>query len=232
MTVIFASDPSFQHTIHLREDDASLQRGARIFMNYCSGCHGLQYVRYQQLGLDLGIFKEDGTLHKKLIQRYLMFNETNPSNPIIPSLKQNDAIKWFGKAPPDLTLETRIRGANWVYHYLNSFCLDKKQAFGVNNLIYPNTKMPNVLESLSGQAICRKASDGKITLLRIKDGQLTQAGFEDTLLDLVSFLHYTANPHARESRLTGYFYLLILGIVCILLFLLKENYWKTIKKQD
>jgi ubiquinol-cytochrome c reductase cytochrome c1 subunit len=36
-------------------DMQSLQRGARNFMNYCSGCHSLKYLRYNRMAQDLQI---------------------------------------------------------------------------------------------------------------------------------------------------------------------------------
>ncbi len=37
---------------------ASLQRGARNFLGYCSGCHSLKYMRYSRMAEDLEIPEE------------------------------------------------------------------------------------------------------------------------------------------------------------------------------
>ena len=41
------------------DDQASLQRGAALYMNYCSGCHSLKYLRYARIGEDLGLTEDE-----------------------------------------------------------------------------------------------------------------------------------------------------------------------------
>jgi ubiquinol-cytochrome c reductase cytochrome c1 subunit len=124
-------------------NQASLQRGARNFMNYCSGCHGLKHLRYNRLAKDLEI-PED------LLKKNLMFTSEKPGDHILTAIPQAQAAQWFGQAPPDLTLSVRQRGADWVYSYLMSFYLDPKRPSGVNNTVLPNAAMPHVLWELQG----------------------------------------------------------------------------------
>src|SRR5688572_24353777 len=130
---------------------ASLQRGARDFMSYCSGCHSLKYLRYNRLGKDLGISEE-------LLKANLMFTSDKPGDHIISSMPKSSGNPaapapseiWFGRAPPDLTLSARERGASWIYSYLLSFYLDPSKPNGVNNLVLPGASMPHVLGDLQG----------------------------------------------------------------------------------
>ena len=127
-----------------------LQRGAKLFMNYCSGCHSLQYMRYNRMAKDIGLTTFDGEADPNLLYNNLIFTKAKVHDPIRISLPKSDAREWFGVLPPDLSLVARRRGSSWLYTYLKSFYIDKNRPFGTNNLIVPDTAMPNVLESLSG----------------------------------------------------------------------------------
>lgn len=122
---------------------ASAQRGARDFMNYCSGCHGLKHLRYNRMAADLGI-PED------VLKKNLMFTSEKPGDHILSSMPPDAAKGWFGQTPPDLTLTTRQRGIDWVYTYLLSFYLDPSRPTGVNNTVLPGASMPHVLWELQG----------------------------------------------------------------------------------
>ncbi len=124
-------------------DKESRQKGAQIFMNYCYGCHSLKYGRYNRVARDLGI-PED------LFQENLMFGDQKMGDLMAIGMDQLEAQEWFGIAPPDLTLETSLRGTDWVYTYLISFYEDINRPFGVNNKVYENVGMPHVLEDLQG----------------------------------------------------------------------------------
>src|SRR5580698_11251539 len=71
----------------------SLQRGARNFMNYCSGCHSLKYLRYNRLATDLKI-PESELAGNLMFTSDKVFDTVNSSMP-------KDSEAWFGKAPPD-----------------------------------------------------------------------------------------------------------------------------------
>ena len=126
------------------KDQASLQNGAKLFMNYCAGCHSTQYQRYNRVAKDLGI-PED------VMQANLNFTGVPVGELMKNAIPAKDAAEWFGAAPPDLTLVGRVRGANWLYTYLRTFYVDEERPFGVNNIIFPSVGMPHVLEPLQGR---------------------------------------------------------------------------------
>src|SRR5688572_29058081 len=97
-------------------DRASLQRGAQLYMNYCSGCHSLKYLRYSRMAEDLGLSEEE-------VMTNLNFTGAKFGEQIQVSMPHDPATKWFGKMPPDLSLISRVRGSDWIYTYLKSFYL-------------------------------------------------------------------------------------------------------------
>src|SRR5687768_15885859 len=121
-------------------DRASLQRGAALYMNYCSGCHSLKYLRYSRMAEDLGLTEEE-------VMQNLNFTGAKYGEQVLVSLSEADANKWFGKLPPDLSLISRVRGSDWIYTYLKSFYLDESRPLGWNNKLFPNASMPNPLRS-------------------------------------------------------------------------------------
>ena len=140
---------------------ASLQNGAKLFMNYCAGCHSTQYQRYNRVAKDLGI-PED------VMQANLNFTGAAVGDLMNNAIPEKDAADWFGAPPPDLTLVGRVRGANWLYTYLRTFYVDAERPFGVNNVIFPSVGMPHVLEPLQGRHTAivtnlTKGTDGQWT---------------------------------------------------------------------
>ena len=222
-------------------DKASLQRGAKLYMNYCSGCHSLKYLRYNRMAKDLGLTRFDGEIDKPLLVNNLIFSQEPIHSPIRIAMPAIDARQWFGVVPPDLSLETRIRGVDWVYTYLKSFYRDKSRPFGSNNLLVPGVAMPNVLEPLQGEQIAvkkRQSFDfGGETqeqevishLLIVKDGSMTQHQFDQTLDDLVNFLAYAAEPIKLERLTLGWFVMLFLIVLLVVAYFLKKTYWARIK---
>lgn len=96
-------------------DQASLQNGAKIFMNYCAGCHSTQYQRYNRVAEDLGIPPD-------LMMENLVFNPDAKIGDLMKSaIPEKQAAGWFGAPPPDLTLVARVRGTDWLYTYLRTF---------------------------------------------------------------------------------------------------------------
>jgi ubiquinol-cytochrome c reductase cytochrome c1 subunit len=133
-------------------DSASLQRGAKLFMNYCSGCHGLSFMRYNRMGRDIGISDE-------LLKDNLLFTGEKVEDKITTAMRAGDAAGWFGVAPPDLSVVARSRGPDWLYSYLVTFYADDNPSrpFGVNNLVFPDVGMPHVLWSLQGHQVLQRA---------------------------------------------------------------------------
>jgi ubiquinol-cytochrome c reductase cytochrome c1 subunit len=189
-------------------DQASLQRGAKLYMNYCLGCHGIQYERYNVMAQDIGIVGANGKVLEDAVKANLMFNTDKITDSIDTSMKKEDGVNWFGIAPPDLSLETRYRGVDWVYTYLRAFYLDPKRPWGVNNHVYPDVGMPDVLFNL------RK--------------QLKPEEFDAAILDLVNFLNYVADPSQLVRKRIGVWVLAFLGIFLIFAYLLKREYWKDV----
>ncbi|MFO8142088.1 MAG: cytochrome c1, partial [Marinobacter sp.] len=85
----------------------SLQRGAALFTNYCMGCHSMEYARYKRVSDDLEI-------PVALYEENLIFTGAKIGELMKISMNKGMAADWFGAPPPDLTLETRLRGESWV----------------------------------------------------------------------------------------------------------------------
>jgi len=230
-----------------RLDNESLQRGARNFVNYCLSCHSAQYMRYNRL-TDLG-------LTERQIKDNLMFATDKIGSTMVVAMGKADAAAWFGAPPPDLSVEARVRGADWLYSYLNAFYRDDKAPSGWNNLVFPNVAMPHVLWSVQGVnklveteyedrekaeaaaiavkslAKVERAGDGKYvvkTLAQESPGSLSAVQYEALVADLVNFLGYMAEP-ARNQRINfGIGALIFLGILFAFAYALKRNYWKDI----
>ena len=181
---------------------ASLQNGAKLFMNYCSGCHAISFMRYNRIGEDLGLSDE-------LVAENLMFAGNKPGETITTAMPKDAAAKWFGGTPPDLSLVARSKGTDWIYTYLRSFYEDESRIFGVNNSVLVNASMPDVLWSL-------------------KQGQ-SEASFDQSVRDITNFLDYVGEPAKLIRLKLGKWVLLFLGILFILAYLLKKEYWKDVK---
>lgn len=209
-------------------DTASLQRGAHTFMNYCLACHSAQAVRYNQLE---GIGLTDDQIKKDFLS-----GDKKVGDPIIGAMRPEDAKKAFGAAPPDLGLEARVRGADWLYTYLRSFYQDAKRPTGWNNVVFNNVGMPHVLAALQGTQVLKtgqvKGEDGQArpeTKLELaKPGSMTPAQYNQTVADLVNYLTWMGEPAQQTRHLMGFIVLGFLGLAFIIVYLLKREYWKGI----
>lgn len=205
----------------------SVQRGAQTYMSYCSGCHSMKYMRYSRVGQDLEI-PED------LLRANLMFTSDKLGDHILSSLKKDDGAKWFGQAPPDLTLETRARGESWVYSYLRSFYVDPARPLGVNNLVLPGASMPHVLWEQQGWQAKAEPKEGEAGHGKASPFQLVQAGTLDEdeyakfVGDLVNFMAYAAEPGRSDRVALGWKALTYLLILFGFAYLLKLEYWKDV----
>ncbi len=207
-------------------DYASLQRGARLYMNECSGCHSLQYTRYDSMAKGIQITDESGKVLDKLVKDNLMFTGDSITSPIYTAMRTQDAANWFGMAPPDLTLEVKYRGADWVYNYLLNFYVDKKRPWGVNNLIFPDVAMPHVLLELQGEQVLTPEG-----LKIVRPGSLTPEQYKQAVADLVNFLCYISDPEQTTRKEIGVWVLVFLGVFVVFSYLLKREYWKKIHKK-
>ncbi|HET8899093.1 MAG TPA: cytochrome c1 [Rhodanobacteraceae bacterium] len=211
--------PSAQANIR---DTASLQRGAALFINYCSGCHSLKYLRYSRMAEDLGLTEQQ-------VMDNLNFTGEKFGDPIVSTMPVADATKWFGKAPPDLSLEVRAKGADWVYNYLRSFYLDPSRPVGWNNTVFPNASMPNVLWSLQGVQVAEHGEhEGAVKLSLAQPGAMTPAEFDGAARDITAFLEYAAEPAALQRRSIGVWVLLYLALFTLLAYFLKREFWKDV----
>ncbi len=212
-------------------DKASLQNGAKIFMNYCLGCHQMQYQRYQRTFNDLDIPEDLG-------QQYLQFTGEKVADYITSPMPAEDAATWFGAPPPDLSLVARVRGTDWIYTYLRTFYVDESKTFGVNNLVFPDVGMPHVLESLQGtprrtfesRMVDGEMQDVYVGLQTDGNGSMSTAEYDTAIKDLVNFLAYTGEPYKQQSESIGRGVLIFIVIFFIFALLLKKEYWRDIKK--
>ena len=209
----------------------SLQRGAANFMNYCSGCHSAQYVRFNTIGKDLDLSDE-------MMVENLMFNAEKTFETIKASMPAADAARWYGKAPPDLSLMARAKGADYVYNFLKGFYVDPDSPTGVDNLQLPGTSMPHVLWELQGYQAGHftehKNKDGSVTSTfegfeQLTVGSLDSEDYDEFVRDTVNFLAYIAEPVRSDRRKLGVWVLMFLTFFLILSRMLKKQIWKDVK---
>ncbi len=204
-------------------DQASLQRGARTFVNYCLSCHSAAYMRYNRMAKDLGI-------SDSVLKENLMFASDKPGDLMKTNMAEEDAKKWFGVAPPDLTLVARVRKPDWIYTYLRSFYLDEKSPNGWNNTLFENVAMPHVLYSLQGsqRLAGMDPETGKPQFTVVRQGSLSPEEYDTLIRDLTNFLVYLAEPIKLKRHSIGVFVILFLLVFLVLAYLLKKEYWKDV----
>ena len=204
---------------HDPRDMASLQAGARTYVNYCLGCHGLQFMRYAGL-TEFGITEAQ-------IKESLLFTGEKVGDPIKAVQDPKEAKAWFGVVPPDLSVVSRSRGADWLYTYLRTFYRDPKTVTGWNNSVYPNVAMPHALWSLQGERGW-DAKEHRFT--EITKGTMSPTQYDATVRDLVNFLVYVGEPAASSRRSIGIAVLfVILGVLFPLTYWMKKEFWKDVK---
>ena len=202
-------------------DIKSLQRGARNFMNYCSGCHSAEYIRYDVIGEDLGITQSQ-------LKEYLMFNAQQTFDTINASMTSEDASGWFGQAPPDLSLAARATGTDYIYTFLKSFYVDNTSPTGVDNVVLAGTSMPNVLWELQGhQKYSQNEDESKLEVYI--PGKMNEEEFNSFLRDTSNFLEYISEPVKVKRQALGVKVLLFLAFFMVLAYFLKKEVWKDIK---
>ena len=210
------------------QDQASLQRGAKLFMNYCVSCHSAEFMRYNRMGADLGLTDEQ-------VAANLMFASDKVGSTMTVAFADEDANNWFGVVPPDLSVIARARGKDWLYTYLMTFYRDDSRPFGVNNLMFPAVGMPHVFEGLQGVQRKREFAEGEILptnplqqLELAEAGSRSPAQFSKDMRDLVNFMVYLGEPAKLERYDLG-----VKVIIFLLVFLwaaraLKKEYWKDV----
>ena len=211
---------------------ASLQRGAKNFMAYCSGCHSLKYARYSRVAEDLKISDE-------LRDQFLVRPGAKFTDYIRSSLPEQDATEWFGKAPPDLSLVTRYRSPDWVYRFLKGFYVDASRPTGTNNLVLDGASMPAVLSDLEGvkaavfaqHAAAGGEHGGKAveSFEMVAHGRLKPEEFDGFVRDTVNFLDYAGDPSQVQRRSIGIWAVLFLLVFTAFAWMLKKEYWKDVR---
>ncbi len=207
------------------EDFASIQKGAKHYVDYCLGCHSAKYMRYKRIAMDLEIDE-----HEVLAQ--IAPKGAGIYDQMLTAMDPKDSSKWFGITPPDLSLIARSRGADWIYTYLKSFYLDESKPLGVNNTVFKDVGMPNMLWKLQGiQTPVTQKVHGQdvITFLKIeKRGTLSNSEFDKMVTELVNFLVYVGEPVQLERIRMGKYVLLFLLMFTVIAYLLKKEYWKDV----
>jgi ubiquinol-cytochrome c reductase cytochrome c1 subunit len=206
-------------------DTASLQRGAKWYVNYCLGCHTLSYQRYNRLAEDLD-------MSEGMVMQNLVFSNAKIADTMGIAMDPDQAESWFGKTPPDLSLIGRSRGADWLYSYLRAFYQDENG--GWNNSLLPNASMPHVLWQLQGiqtPVFRQETSESGFTQEVIDHLELTTPGtqtpqkFEETARDLAAFLEYVGEPAKLKRKGIGVWVILFLVLFTFIAYLLKVEYW-------
>ncbi|MFP4609479.1 MAG: cytochrome c1 [Thiohalophilus sp.] len=221
-------------------NQASLQRGAQLYINYCMGCHSLSSMRYNRMGEDLGLSDE------QLVQNLMPVADFSKlpggQTPKTGTLMKNampaeDSEGWFGTKVPDLSVVARSRGADWLYTYLKTFYVDDTRPMGVNNEVFPLVGMPHVLWELEGLKKpvyeTHEDEDGEevktvVDYEMVKEGSMSPAEYDDAVRDLVNFMVYVGEPVKLDRYKIGVWVILFLVVLFFLAYALKKEYWKDV----
>lgn len=206
-------------------NNASLQRGAKHFVTYCLGCHSIKHIRYLRIAIDTDV-------DQKKMLKDIAPEGASIYDQLHSAMNAHDAEKWFGTQPPDLSLISRSRGADWLYSYLKSYYIDPKSPRGVNNLVFQDTAMPNPLWQLQGEQHAEHKKniwgDKYINLVLKEPGALSEGEFDIFVNDLVNFLVYVGEPAQLERQRIGKYVIFFIFMFLVLAYLLKKEYWKNI----
>ncbi len=217
-------------TVHLDKapvnlsDRESLQRGARVFVNYCLNCHSASSMRYTRME-DLGLTEDQ-------IKANLLFAADKPGETMKVGMTKADGKAWFGATPPDLSVISRARGADWLYTYLRGFYRDESRPTGWNNTVFDKVGMPHVLWSLQGEMVPVMKKDGEHEVIErlelAKPGSVTLAEYDAMVGDLVNYLVWMGEPAQLKRKQVGLMVLAFLAIFFVVAYYLKKEYWKDI----
>ncbi|MFQ6021675.1 MAG: cytochrome c1 [Acidiferrobacterales bacterium] len=227
-TVTLAAEvPALHDPVDINlSDKPSLQRGARIFINYCLSCHSAAYMRYNRMGKDLNISDE-------LVEENLLFATDKIGNLMKAAMPAEDAKKAFGTAPPDLTVVSRSRGPGWFYNYMRGFYRDDTSFTGWNNIVFPDAAMPHVLYEWQGEqrAVFEDKEDGSKEFRRLeleRAGSMSIEEFDNSMRDLTNFMVYLGEPAKLVRYRIGVYVLIFLAVFLVFIYLLKREYWKDV----
>jgi len=205
-------------------DQDSLQRGARVFVNYCLNCHSAVSMRYSRME-DLGLTEEQ-------IKGNLLFAAEKPGETMRAAMSKGDSKAWFGAAPPDLSVIARSRGADWLYTYLRGFYRDETRATGWNNTVFDKVGMPHVMWNLQGEMVPVYKKEGEHEIIErlelVKPGSVTLAEYDAMMGDLVNYLVWMGEPAQLQRKQLGVIVLLFLAVFFVVAYYLKKEFWKDI----
>lgn len=220
------------------DDKASLQEGAKLFVNYCLSCHSAEYMRFSRIGKDLGLTDDQ-------LKENLMFATEKVGDTLSIAMDKDDAERWFGVTPPDLSVISRSRGTDWLYTYFMTFYKDDSRPWGVNNLVFKDVGMPHVFWELQGglpEPVYKtvKGDDGHdhqvIDKLVLPQGDLSdeeykklQRDYQRSVVNLVSFLEYLGEPAKLQRYELGAKVIVFLLIFLLIAYLLKKEYWRDVE---
>jgi ubiquinol-cytochrome c reductase cytochrome c1 subunit len=204
----------------------SLQRGARNFMNYCSGCHSAKYVRFNTLGKGLQLSEDQ-------LVKNLMFNAEKTFETIQASMPMDAAARWFGQPPPDMSLMARARGTDYVFNFMRGFYLDPDSPTGVDNRVLEGTGMPNVLWELQGYQSAVFSTDENGTkhfdkFEQVTEGTMSAEEFDEFARDTANFLEHISEPVRSTRRVLGVWVLMFLIVFWVIASMLKKQVWKDV----
>lgn len=204
-----------EHRTYDPDDIASVKRGAKFFATNCLVCHAMRFLEFNKIAQEAGI-----TLDKMPVK---------------------DQDWWFGVAPPDLSLSARSRSPDWLYTYLHTFYTDSHSKIGSNNLVMPNSAMPNPFAGLQGEQVLlveNITDPGTVYSLQnryptylklVRQGSLNPDEFHAQVYDLVNFLAYASEPGVNQRKDLGWWVLGFLLLLMVLTYALKKEYWKSVK---
>ena len=208
-------------------DRGSLQRGAKLYLNYCAGCHSLKYLRYSRMATDLGLTEDE-------VMQNLVFTDAKFGDHIEVAMPKAGAAEWFGNMPPDLSLVSRSRGTDWLYTYMKSFYLDESTALGWNNRLFPNVAMPNPLWQMQGLQHAEYGAADPTGTRTITGLTVTQPGtmnpqeFDQSVRDITAFLEYAGEPAILKRQGIGVWVILFLAVFTFFAWMLNKEYWRDV----
>lgn len=220
-------------------DTESIKRGAKHFADYCYSCHSAYYMRFNRIAKDIGV--DEAWLRDNMI--FTRDKEDKPTKVgelMHIAMTDEYAEDIFGTKVPDLSLTARSKGADWLFTYLKSFYVDDYRPTGMNNAVFADVSMPNVLWPLQGvqkavyKTEIKGSGDSAVEVEKLDKLEIVQSGkmdaeeFDAFLSDLVNFMVYLAEPVQAERRSLGWKVLLFLAIFFVFAYLLKKEYWKDI----
>jgi ubiquinol-cytochrome c reductase cytochrome c1 subunit len=225
-----SGETTLDHANIRLDDKEAIKRGAKLFVAYCNNCHSAAFMRYNRIGHDLGMSDEE-------VAEELVLTGRKVGDTMEVAMDREDAKRWLGTVPPDLSVISRARGVDWLYTYLRSFYRDDKRPWGVNNTVFKDVGMPHVLAELQGvqEAVYETVQDADgashqvMTGLKlVEPGKQTPEEFDATVRDLVSFLAYLGEPSKLQRQALGKWVILFLVVFLVLVYLLKREYWRDV----